>query len=209
MILRYCLLIRFIASCHVAAAVFTVLAGGLAGQGAELAVEVGLAGKAAFPGDGGDAAVCGVELPAGVCDADFVEDGCEGFSGMLPEVAAQGAGVHAGVSCDGCKGQGFTIPVLEVLHDLVDDAGVFVEPVFSDVLGGDGSGRGSCECVEDVEQDAYSGDATRAGELPDFFQDVRALFRCLKAQAAGAFLQHGCDGGVFGDNGHVCGKERG
>ena len=37
---------------HVAAAVFAVLAGGLAGQGAELAVEVGLAGKAAFPGDG-------------------------------------------------------------------------------------------------------------------------------------------------------------
>lgn len=38
--------------CHVAAAVFAVLAWGLAGQGAELAVEMGLAGKAAFPGDG-------------------------------------------------------------------------------------------------------------------------------------------------------------
>ncbi len=37
---------------HVAAAVFAVLAWGLTGQGAELAVEVGLAGKAAFPGDG-------------------------------------------------------------------------------------------------------------------------------------------------------------
>ena len=38
--------------CHVATAVFAVLAWGLAGQGAELAVEMGLAGKAAFPGDG-------------------------------------------------------------------------------------------------------------------------------------------------------------
>ena len=185
------------------------MAGGLAGQGAELAVEVGLAGKTAFPCDGGDASVCGVELPAGVCDADFVEDGGEGFSGVLPEVAAQGAGVHAGVVCDGGKGQWFPIAGLEVLHDLVDDAGLFVEPVFGDGFGGDGPGAGSRECVEDVEQDAYSGDAGRTGELPDFFQDVRALFRCLKAQAAGAFLQHGGDGGVFGDNGHVFGKERG
>ena len=47
---------------RVAAAVFPVLDGVLAGRGAELVVEVGLPGKAAFPCDGGDTPVCGVEL---------------------------------------------------------------------------------------------------------------------------------------------------
>ena len=144
-----------------------------------------------------------------MCDADFVEDGGEGFSGVAPEVAAQGAGVHAGVSCDGGQGQGFTIPGLEVLHDLVDDGQLFVEPFFVDGFGGDGAGRDLREGVEDVEQDAYSGDAIRAGELPDFVQDVRGFAVRPESQAAGAFFQHGCDGGIFGDGGDVVGKERG
>ena len=144
-----------------------------------------------------------------MCDADFVEDGGEGFSGVVPEVAAQGAGVHAGVSCDGGQGQGFTIPGLEVLHDLVDDGQLFVEPVFVDGFGGDGAGGGSREGVEDVEQDVYSGDAAGAGELPDFVQDVGGFAVGAEAQAAGAFFQHGCDGRVFGDGCHVVWKERG